>query len=133
MHGQQPQIVGRRGGLIPVGRLVEPFCNDKVILVGDAAGIVSPLTAGGIHTALHYGNRLGELAATYLHKDGPHPGNVLKREYPRFRHKLLLRELFNRTPNWCLDAAIRLPFAQPVASAVFFMKKRLPSRRNVAV
>lgn len=133
LHGQQPQIVERRGGLIPVGRVAEPFCNDKVILVGDAAGIVSPLTAGGIHTALHYGNRLGELAAAYLHKDGPHPGNVLKREYPRFRHKLLLRELFNRTPNWCFDAAIASPFAQPAANAIFFLKKRLPSRRNAAV
>lgn len=133
LHGQQPQIVERRGGLIPVGRLAEPFCNDKVILVGDAAGIVSPLTAGGIHTALHYGNRLGELAATYLHKDGPHPGDVLKREYPRFRQKLLLRELFNRTPNWCFDAAIASPFAQPAANAVFFLKKRLPPHRNAAV
>jgi digeranylgeranylglycerophospholipid reductase len=133
LRGQQPQIVERRGGLIPVGRLVKPFCNDKVILVGDAAGIVSPLTAGGIHTALHYGNRLGKLAAAYLRKDGSHPSDVLKREYPRFRHKLLLRELFNRTPNWCFDAAIASPFAQPAANAVFFLKKRLPSRRNAAV
>lgn len=133
LHGQHPQVVERRGGLIPVGRLAEPFCNDKVILVGDAASIVSPLTAGGIHTALHYGNRLGELAAAYPHKDGPHPGDVLKREYPRFRHKLLLRELFNRTPNWCFDAALASPFAQPTANAVFFLKKRLPPRRNAAV
>lgn len=133
LRGEQPQIVERRGGLIPVGGLAGPFCNHKVILVGDAAGTVSPLTAGGIHTALHYGNRLGELAAAYLHKDGPHPGDVLKRELPRFRHKLLLRELFNRTPNWCFDAAIASRFAQPTANAVFFLKKRLPPRRNAAV
>ncbi|CAA9589014.1 MAG: monooxygenase, FAD-binding [uncultured Truepera sp.] len=128
LHSQRPRIVGRRGGLIPVGGLAGPFCNDKVILVGDAAGTVSPLTAGGIHTALHYGNRLGELAAAYLHKNGPHPGDVLKHEYPRFQHKLLFRELFNRTPNWCFDAAIASPFAQPTAKAVFFLKKRLPPR-----
>lgn len=133
LHGQQPRIVERRGGLIPVGGLAGPFCNDKVILVGDAAGTVSPLTAGGIHTALHYGTRLGELAAAYLHRDGPHPGMVLKGEYPRFRYKLLLRELFNRTPNWCFDDAIALPFAQPTAKAVFFLKKRLPPRRDAAV
>ena len=133
LYGQQPRIVERRGGLIPVGGLAEPFCNDKVILVGDAAGTVSPLTAGGIHTALHYGNRLGELAAAYLHGGGPHPGDVLKRELPRFRHKLLFRELFNRTPNWCFDAAIPSPVAQPAARAVFFLKKRLPPRRNTAV
>ena len=133
LHVQQPRIVERRGGLIPVGRLTELFYSDKVILVGDAAGIVSPLTAGGIHTALYYGDRLGELAAAYLRKDGPHPGTVLKREYPRFRHKLLLRELFNRTPNWCFDAALASPFAQTAANAVFFLKKRLPSRRSSVV
>lgn len=133
LHGQQPRIVERRGGLIPVGRLAAPFCDGEVVLVGDAAGTVSPLTAGGIHTALYYGDRLGELAAAYLRQGGPHPGDVLQREFPRFRHKLLFRELFDRTPNWCFDAAIASPFARPAAKAVFFLKKRLPPRQTAAV
>lgn len=51
------RVIGRRGGLIPVGGRVAPFGADRVLLVGDAAGIVSPLTAGGIHTALDSGWR----------------------------------------------------------------------------
>ena len=41
--------MGTRGGLIPVGGTVRPFATRDVVLVGDAAGLVSPLTAGGIH------------------------------------------------------------------------------------
>src|SRR4030095_5871919 len=44
--------IARRGGLIPVGGRVAPLSTNGVLLVGDAAGVVSPLTAGGIHTAL---------------------------------------------------------------------------------
>jgi digeranylgeranylglycerophospholipid reductase len=40
--------VATRGGLIPVGGTVRPFATRDVVLVGDAAGVVSPLTAGGI-------------------------------------------------------------------------------------
>src|SRR5258707_1275146 len=39
------KLVGRRGGLIPVGGRVEPLCRGHVTLVGDAAGLVSPFAA----------------------------------------------------------------------------------------
>lgn len=131
LRQHQPEIVEQRGGLIPVGGLVKPFYNEKVILLGDAAGIVSPLTAGGIHTALHYGQRLGELLFMHLHGLGPHPGLVLEIEYPRFRAKLLLRTLFNHTPNFCFNALIASPISQPLANAVFFLKKHLPKKARV--
>ena len=38
-----------RAGLIPCGGPVVPLSAPRAILTGDAAGIVSPLTAGGIH------------------------------------------------------------------------------------
>jgi flavin-dependent dehydrogenase len=40
--------IARRGGLIPIGGRVEPFAAERVLLAGDAAGLVSPLTAGGL-------------------------------------------------------------------------------------
>lgn len=129
LQQHRPEVVERRGGLIPVGGMVKPFYNDKVILVGDAAGIVSPLTAGGIHTALHYGRRLGELLSLHLHHQGLHPGSVLEKEYPRFRAKHLLRAVFDHTPNAAFNALIASPVSQPLANAVFFLKKRLPKRR----
>ena len=74
----QAKVVARRGGLIPVGGLVKPFWRDNAILLGDAAGIVSPLTAGGIHTALHYGKILGESLAAHLKHGGRTSGGVAR-------------------------------------------------------
>lgn len=121
-----PRIVERRGGRIPIGGLVQPFYNDHVILVGDAAGIVSPLTAGGIHTALFYGQRLGVLMVKHLKEGGPSPGVALAREYPRFLLKHGYRKVFERVPDWAFDAMLRAPGFNHLANAMFFLKKRLP-------
>lgn len=120
------KIVARRGGLIPVGGLVEPFARGNVILLGDSAGIVSPLTAGGIHTALHYGKVLGETIADYLAHGGTHPAQLLARIYPRFHAKQLLRKSYEHfAPNWLLDLILTNPLFSAAASHVFFRKKQL--------
>ena len=78
------RIIGRRGGLIPVGGRVASFGAERVLLVGDAAGIVSPLTAGGIHTALESGWRAGHAVADHLLDGAPASGAMLADAYPRF-------------------------------------------------
>jgi len=119
-------VVARRGGLIPCGGLVEPFARGNVILLGDSAGIVSPLTAGGIHTALHYGKVLGETIANYIHNGGQHPARLLQRIYPRFYLKQAMRMSYERfAPNWLLDVALTNPLFRLMASTVFFKKKHL--------
>lgn len=119
------EVVARRGGLIPVGGLVQPFARDNVILLGDAAGIVSPLTAGGIHTALHYGKVLGEQISAHMH-GAAHPAALLTRSYPRFYIKQGLRKSFEYcAPNWLLDAVLTNPLFTTLASTVFFRKKQL--------
>ena len=120
------RVVARRGGLIPVGGLVQPFARDNVILLGDSAGIVSPLTAGGIHTALHYGKVLGETIAAYLHHGGAHPVKRLEHIYPRFYLKQMLRLSYEHlAPDWLLDRALTNPLFKAAASTVFFKKKKL--------
>ena len=120
------KIVARRGGLIPVGGLVQPFSRDNVILLGDSAGIVSPLTAGGIHTALHYGVALADAIAAHLHNGAPHPAGVMARVYPRFYLKQAMRVAFERcAPDWLLNAILTNPAFTSVASTIFFKKKRL--------
>src|SRR6201999_4444063 len=39
----------RRSGLIPSGGTLAHLGSNRVLLVGDAAGMVSPVTGGGIH------------------------------------------------------------------------------------
>jgi digeranylgeranylglycerophospholipid reductase len=122
----QANVVARRGGLIPVGGLVQPFARDNVILLGDSAGIVSPLTAGGIHTALHYGTILGDTIADYIHHGGRHPSEVLARIYPRFYVKQLLRKSYETmAPNWLLNGVLTNPLFRLMAETVFFKKKQL--------
>lgn len=119
-------VAARRGGLIPVGGLVRPFARGNVILLGDAAGIVSPLTAGGIHTALHYGKILGETIAAHLHRGDAHPVERLEKIYPRFYLKQGLRLAYEHlAPDWLLDAALTNPLFKAAANGVFFKKKTL--------
>lgn len=119
------KVVARRGGLIPVGGLVQPFSRDNVLLLGDAAGIVSPLTAGGIHTALHYGKILGEAIADYAQAGGRHPATRMACLYPRFHAKQMLRKGYDATPNWMIEAMLTNPAFKVFAHTIFFRKKRL--------
>lgn len=123
------QLVGRRGGLIPVGGCVGPFAADRVLLVGDAAGLVSPLTAGGIHLALESGTRGAELIAEQLVLNRVRPLRRAELEYPRFFWKLALRRLLDlRPPNAWLDRLLPHPLLRRLARLVYFHRKGLKSR-----
>ncbi|MFC4556505.1 NAD(P)/FAD-dependent oxidoreductase [Georgenia faecalis] len=49
---ERPRHVERRGGPIPVGGVLRRIAGPYGLLVGDAAGAVSPLTAGGLDPCL---------------------------------------------------------------------------------
>ena len=66
--------IARRGGLIPIGGRIGPFAAERVLLAGDAAGLVSPLTAGGIHTALESGWCVSACHRRFPAGPGPRPG-----------------------------------------------------------
>ena len=120
--------VGRRGGSIPVGGRVKRFASEDVVLVGDAAGLVSPLTGGGIHTALSSGRAAGLAIAAYLADGGPPPAVALERAYPRFAVKRALRVGIDlRPPNALLDAAIETSALRVLAKLVFFHHRGLLS------
>jgi digeranylgeranylglycerophospholipid reductase len=120
------RIIARRGGLIPAGGLVKPFMRGNVLLLGDAAGIVSPLTGGGIHTSLHYGSLLGEKLADHLLAGAPHPAAWLSHAYPRFHLKRLQRIIFEHAMRDALaDAVIENPLFRRLSEAVFFRAARL--------
>jgi len=96
-----------RAGLIPCGGVVRPVAASRVLLVGDAAGMVSPVTAGGIHTALKHGLAAGNAVADFLRGKAEDPAGSFVRSYPKFRLKRLLRWGFDRFQtdfafNWLL-------------------------------
>ncbi|PRY31414.1 FAD-dependent oxidoreductase [Pseudosporangium ferrugineum] len=85
--------VRRRGGPIPVGGLLRRIACPDGLLVGDAAGAVSPLTAGGLDPCLRLSRLAAEVTGDYLRSGD---ASVL-RHYDgaglraRFRGRLLMR------------------------------------------
>ena len=56
------QIIDNRGAPVPVGGVISKYIFDRVILIGDAAGMVIPMTGGGIHSSIAAGIAAGEVA-----------------------------------------------------------------------
>ncbi|MEJ1967829.1 MAG: NAD(P)/FAD-dependent oxidoreductase [Rhizomicrobium sp.] len=115
------KVTARRSGLIPAGGTLRHLGTNRVMLVGDAAGMVSPLTGGGIHTALHFGRRAAQLVSDYLADRGPHPVGALAKEAPQFRGKRLLRRLLDLAPpNTLIDALLMTSPAKALAQRIYF-------------
>lgn len=121
-RAREPAAV--RAGLIPCGGLVSPVAASRVLLVGDAAGMVSPVTAGGIHTALRHGLTAGNAIADFLSGRGQDPHLSFVRSYPTFRVKRALRFLFDHFQS---DTLFNLALASKpmrlAASIVYFHRR----------
>jgi len=115
------RVTSRRSGLIPSGGVVGNLGTRRVMLVGDAAGMVSPVTGGGIHTALHFGRRAAVLVANYLGDRGPAPARALAAEAPRYRAKLWLRRALDLAPpNALINAALMTAPMRRLAQRLYF-------------
>ena len=129
----RPAEVERRGGPIPVGGLLRRISCPGGLLVGDAAGAVSPLTAGGLDPCL----RLSELAADVL-------DDALRAGQPdalacydgaglraRFRGRLLLRRGLAQVRTPAMAALgfplLRTPFGQAAARRILFGDRSFPA------
>ncbi len=110
-----------RAGLVPCGGPIERIAADGAILTGDAAGIVSPLTAGGIHSAWNHGWAVGQAIARHLRHGGPSPERIAVEAVPRFRSKRVLRWAFDRLQmDWPFDLLIGTSPLRWAAEQVYF-------------
>ncbi|AWV07127.1 NAD(P)/FAD-dependent oxidoreductase [Marilutibacter maris] len=113
-----------RAGLIPCSGPVWPMVGDGVMLTGDAAGIVSPVTAGGIHSAWEHGWASGRAIAAHVRGDGPRPEPVAMAAAPRFRTKRALRWAYDRLQfDWPFDLFMHSPPLRWAAEQVYFHKR----------
>jgi flavin-dependent dehydrogenase len=121
-RGSTPAAI--RAGMIPCGGLVAPLAARRVLLVGDAAGMVSPVTAGGIHTALRHGLAAGHAVGDYLNGKAEDPSTWFLASYPRFRVKRLLRFLFDHfQSDLAFNALLGTRAMRSAASIVYFHRK----------
>jgi flavin-dependent dehydrogenase len=118
------RVVERRSGLIPCGGPLPRIAVPGVLLVGDAAGWVSPMTGGGIRLALKYGRQAASLVADHLLNGGGAPEIALRRALPTFRAKRALRSLLDLAPpNALIDLALATAPMRRVAEQLYFHRR----------
>jgi flavin-dependent dehydrogenase len=128
-HAKQ---IERRAGYIPVGGVLRNIANANGLLIGDAAGAVSPLTAGGLDPCMRLSAFAAKVVAEYLSTGDPellnaYCGNVFR---SRFASRLWARRIAStiRQPQLvelgC--AVLRFPLCKLLASHVFFGRGSFP-------
>jgi flavin-dependent dehydrogenase len=107
--------------------------TERALLVGDAAGMVSPVTAGGIHTALKHGLAAGHAVAEFLEGKCEDPAQWFATTYPKFRVKRLLRFLFDRFQSDMLfNVMLSSSLMRMAASQVYFHRRGVMKHRTPA-
>ena len=128
----------RRGGMIPVGGILQRIAGPRALLVGDAAGAVSPLTAGGLDAAIRLSSYAADVVAATLDGDA---GALAAYDGGRFRARFLARRWMRRL----LDAVehpltaelacamLRTPPLRALAAHIFFSRGSFPDLPAVEV
>lgn len=74
------KIFKTNGGICPVSGILDQIVMDGLMLVGDAAGMVIPMTGAGIHSAIESGKMAGRVAAEAIKI-----GDVSEKRLKRYR------------------------------------------------
>ncbi|HZV79489.1 MAG TPA: NAD(P)/FAD-dependent oxidoreductase [Candidatus Binatus sp.] len=120
----------RRGGLIPCGGVLRRIGCDRGLLVGDAAGAVSPLTAGGLDGSI----RLSEFASRLIVERLAGVRGALSaydggRFQTRFIARRWMRGLLRMSTDSLLElacTALATPLARRFGEHVFFGRGSFP-------
>jgi flavin-dependent dehydrogenase len=134
--GIRAAALERRGGLIPVNGILSRIANANGLLVGDAAGAVSPLTAGGLDAAI----RLSTFAADVVWSYFSTGDAAILSQYngERFRARFIARQWMRRAMRTfehpmlmeLACAMLRLSPLRAVAEHVFFARGSFPDRAD---
>lgn len=117
-------VMAVRAGMIPCGGTLPRIACSGAILVGDAAGTVSPVTAGGIRSALSYGDKAGQAIALFLTGKQADPAQWLVKQYPKYRAKQVLRRGFDRyQSDRIFNLLLTTPVFKRLAEQVYFHRK----------
>jgi flavin-dependent dehydrogenase len=126
------KLIQKRGGLIPVGGVLPRIANSRGLLVGDAAGAASPLTAGGLDAALRLSNHAARVIVEYLRTENPRVLEAYSGERfrTRFFSRLWMRRIFaGMRSAWALECAFALlsaPLFREMARHIYFGRGSFP-------
>lgn len=127
------RTVERRGGRIPVGGILARIAGPRGLLVGDAAGAVSPLTAGGLDPCLRLSHLAARVTADFLLSGDP--AALAPYSGDRFRSRFVSRRWMRRllsglrhpAPLEAACALLRPPPLRGLAAHVFFGRGSFPN------
>jgi len=126
------KLIERRGGRIPVGGVLRHIANDRGLLVGDAAGAVSPLTAGGLDPCIRLSTFAARVIGDYLQTDdsgvlAAYSGELFR---ARFISRLWMRRMISVAQAPALlelgCGLLRMPGLNSLAWHVFFGRGSFP-------
>jgi flavin-dependent dehydrogenase len=127
------RIVERRAGRIPVGGVLKRIGNRHGLLVGDAAGAVSPLTAGGLDPCMRLSTYAALLVAEFLESGDArvldqYSGELFR---ARFTSRLWMRRIAATIRHPLLlelgCASLRMPPLNWIAWQIFFGRGSFPN------
>lgn len=122
----------RRGGRIPSGGVLRRIACPRGLLVGDAAGAVSPLTAGGLDACLRLSAFASGVTVDYLAAGDPRALAPYSgaRFRSRFASRLFMRRILETFGSPLLmeaaHTALRTPPGRVLARHVFFGRGSFP-------
>ena len=128
-HARQ---IERRAGYIPVGGVLRNIANANGLLLGDAAGAVSPLTAGGLDPCMRLSAFAAQVVIEYLSTRDPQALNLYSGDLfrARFASRLWARRVASTLRQRELlelgCAILRLPGLNRLAHHVFFGRGSFP-------
>ena len=128
-HAKQ---IERRAGYIPVGGVLRNIANTNGLLVGDAAGAVSPLTAGGLDPCMRLSALAAQVVSEYLSSGNQQALSIYSGELfrARFASRLWARRVASTLGQRQLlelgCAVLRLPLLNRLARHVFFGRGSFP-------
>lgn len=126
------ELMETRGGQIPVGGILQRIANQHGLLIGDAAGAVSPLTAGGLDPCLRLSKFAADIIWERLRADDPqillnYSGGLFR---TRFISRLWMRRMIKVLTNQTLleigCAVLRGKIGRKFARHVFFGRGSFP-------
>lgn len=129
---ERGRVVEERGGQIPVNGILRRIGCERGLLVGDAAGAVSPLTAGGFDACLRLSRHAAEVIARRF--ESGQPAAALSYSGKRLRSRFLSRRgmrrllggVRGRRAMEALVVLLRLPPFRQLAWQIFFRRRSFP-------